>query len=67
MTLIGVSSWDSESMFSVELEFLFDDTKWFLGDFTFYCPVEYIIGILVMSSGSLLAGIIFSTLGNGAS
>ncbi len=38
-----MSVWDGEVMFAVEFEFLFDDTEWFLGDFTFDCPVQDII------------------------
>ena len=43
VSLVWMSSWYWKVMFSVELEFLSDDTKWFLCEFTLYSPIEYII------------------------
>ncbi|USN57711.1 MAG: hypothetical protein H6767_04960 [Candidatus Peribacteria bacterium] len=43
VALVGVASWDRKFMFTVELEFLFDDSKWFLRDFTLYRPIQDII------------------------
>jgi hypothetical protein len=41
-----MSSWDREIMFSIKLQFLFDDTKWFPSDFTLYSPIKDIIWYL---------------------
>ncbi|USN59362.1 MAG: hypothetical protein H6767_04830 [Candidatus Peribacteria bacterium] len=43
MALVWVSSWDREFMFTVELQFLLDDSKWLLRYFTLYCPIQDII------------------------
>ena len=43
VSLVWMSSWYRKMMFSVELQFLSDDTKWFLCYFTLYSPVKYII------------------------
>ncbi|USN59166.1 MAG: hypothetical protein H6767_03640 [Candidatus Peribacteria bacterium] len=43
MSLIWMSSWDWEIMFTVEFEFLFRNSKWFLGDFTLYRPIQDIV------------------------
>ena len=40
---IRMSPRNRNTMFPVELEFLSDDTKWFLCEFTLYSPIEYII------------------------
>jgi hypothetical protein len=43
MALVRMTSWDGEVVFSVKLEFLFDDSERFLRHFALYCPVEDIV------------------------
>ncbi|USN57705.1 MAG: hypothetical protein H6767_04925 [Candidatus Peribacteria bacterium] len=43
VALVWVSSRDREFMFTVELQFLLNDSKWFLRHFTLYRPIQDII------------------------
>ena len=43
VSLIGMTSRNRDIMFSIECEFLRDDSKWFLRDLTLYSPVQDII------------------------
>ena len=43
VSLVWMFPWYRKRVFSIELQFLWNDSKWFPGYFTLYCPVQYII------------------------
>lgn len=56
VSLIWMSSGYWKMVFSVEFQFLFDDTIWLFGDFTLYSPIEYIIWYVHNVVGEFVCG-----------